>query len=74
MNPRFKIILTLLVLAAMFLVFLLIPMFLVKNRKRWKPVFTQEPLTRLLVEKGIFTKEEFLEMVGVVNFEIERKS
>jgi hypothetical protein len=26
-------------------------------------VFEQEALTRLLVERGIFTKEEFLEMV-----------
>jgi hypothetical protein len=26
-----------------------------------------EALTRLLVEKGIFTKEEFLEMVRVVD-------
>ena len=30
-------------------------------------VVQQEALTRLLVEKGIFTKEEFLEMVKVVN-------
>jgi len=30
-------------------------------------VIQQEALTRLLVEKGIFTKEEFLEMVKVVN-------
>ena len=30
-------------------------------------VVQQEVLTRLLVEKGIFTKEEFLEMVRVVN-------
>jgi len=29
-------------------------------------VFQQEALARLLVEKGIFTKEEFLEMVRVV--------
>jgi hypothetical protein len=34
-------------------------------------VVQQEALTRLLVEKGIFTKEEFLEMVRVVNLEIE---
>ena len=27
----------------------------------------QEAITRLLVEKGIFTKEEFLEMVKVVD-------
>jgi len=33
-------------------------------------VVAQEPILRLLVEKGIFTKEEFLEMVEVVNLEI----
>jgi len=33
----------------------------------------QEALTRLLVEKRIFTKEEFLEMVRVVNEEMEKK-
>ena len=32
-------------------------------------VIQQEALTRLLVEKGIFTKEEFLEMVRVVDGE-----
>jgi uncharacterized protein YqgQ len=32
-------------------------------------VVQQEALTRLLVEKGIFTKEEFLEMVKVVDRE-----
>jgi len=31
-----------------------------------------EALTRLLVEKGIFTKEELLEMVRVVNQEMKR--
>ncbi len=36
-------------------------------------VIQQEALTRLLVEKGIFTKEEFLEMVKVVNKEMNRK-
>jgi hypothetical protein len=35
-------------------------------------VTQQEALTRLLVEKGIFTKEEFLEMVKLVNFEMKR--
>jgi uncharacterized protein YqgQ len=30
-------------------------------------VIQQEALTRLLVERGIFTKEEFLEMVRVVD-------
>ena len=37
-------------------------------------VVQQEALTRLLVEKGIFTKEEFLEMVKVVDREMRRKS
>ena len=36
-------------------------------------VVQQEALTRLLVEKGIFTKEEFLEMVRVVNLEMKIK-
>jgi hypothetical protein len=31
----------------------------------------QEALTRILLGKGIFTKEEFLEMVRVVNEDIE---
>jgi hypothetical protein len=30
-------------------------------------VVQQEALTRLLVKKGIFTKQEFFEMVRVVN-------
>jgi len=34
-------------------------------------VIQQEVLTRLLVEKGIFTKEEFLEMVRVVDREMK---
>jgi len=36
-------------------------------------VVQQEALTRLLIEKGILTKEEFLEMVRVVNQEMRRK-
>jgi uncharacterized protein YqgQ len=36
-------------------------------------VVQQEALTRLLVEKGIFTKEKFLEMVRVVDREMKRK-
>jgi hypothetical protein len=36
-------------------------------------VVQQEVLTRLLIEKGIFTKEEFLEMVKVVNLEMKIK-
>jgi hypothetical protein len=34
-------------------------------------VVQQEALTRLLVEKGIFTEEEFLEMVRVVDREMK---
>jgi hypothetical protein len=30
-------------------------------------VLQQEALTRLLVEKGIFTKDEFLEMVKMID-------
>lgn len=30
-------------------------------------VLQQETLTRLLIERGIFTKEEFLDMVRVVD-------
>ena len=33
----------------------------------------QEALARLLIEKGIFTKMEFLEMVKVVDREMKRK-
>jgi len=36
-------------------------------------VVQQEALTRLLIMKGLFTKEEFLEMVNVVNREMKRK-
>ena len=36
-------------------------------------VLQQEALTRLLVEKGIFTKEELLEMVKVVDREMKRE-
>ena len=36
-------------------------------------VIQQEGLTRLLVEKGIFTEEEFLEMWRVVNLEMKKK-
>jgi hypothetical protein len=37
-------------------------------------VVQQEALTRLLVEKGIFIKEEFLEMVRVVDKEMRREN
>ena len=36
-------------------------------------VVSQEAVIRLLVEKGIFTKEEFLGMVKVVDQEMKRK-
>jgi hypothetical protein len=35
-------------------------------------VVSQEAIIRLLIEKGIFTKEEFLEMVNVVNLEMRK--
>ncbi len=36
-------------------------------------VVSQEAIIRLLVEKGIVSKEEFLEMVKVVNPDIPKK-
>ena len=36
-------------------------------------VVQQEALTRLLIMKGLFTKEEFLEMVRVVNKEMKKE-
>jgi hypothetical protein len=33
-------------------------------------VISQEAIIRLLIEKGVFTKEEFLKMVEVVSLEI----
>jgi hypothetical protein len=36
-------------------------------------VIFEKSLTRLLVEKGIFSKEEFLEMVKAVDREMNRK-
>jgi hypothetical protein len=36
-------------------------------------VVQQEALTRLLIEKGIFTKEELLEMVKVVDRGMKRE-
>lgn len=35
-------------------------------------VVSQEAIIRLLVEKGIFSKEDFLEMVKVVNLEMRK--
>ena len=40
------------------------------NELLMSQVVSQEAVIRLLVEKGIFSKEEFLEMVRVVNLEI----
>ena len=36
-------------------------------------VVRQEALTRLLVEKGIFTQEEFSEMLKTVDLEMKKK-
>jgi hypothetical protein len=36
-------------------------------------VVQQEALTRLLIEKGIFTREEFLGMVKTVNLKMKKK-
>ena len=36
-------------------------------------MFAQKAPIRLLMEKGIFTKEEFLEMVKLVDREMKRK-
>jgi len=36
-------------------------------------VIHTEALTRLLIEKGVFTKEEFLEMVRVGNLQVKMK-
>lgn len=40
------------------------------NELLMSQVVSQEAIMRLLVEKGIFSKEEFLKMVNVVNLEI----
>jgi hypothetical protein len=37
-------------------------------------VVSQEALTRLLVEKGIFSKEEFLERVRLISNETKRRT
>ena len=37
-------------------------------------VISQEALTRLLVEKGVFTKKEFLEMVRLLDRDRKRKA
>jgi hypothetical protein len=40
------------------------------NELLMSQIVSQEAVIRSLVEKGIFSKEEFLEMVNVVNLEI----
>lgn len=40
------------------------------NELLMSQIVSQEAVIRLLVEKGIFSKEEFLEMVRVVDLEI----
>jgi len=35
-------------------------------------VVSQEALIRLLVQKGIFNREEFLKMVNVVNLDVKK--
>jgi hypothetical protein len=42
------------------------------NELLMSQVVSQEAVIRLLVGKGIFTKEEFLEMVNVVNLDISK--
>ena len=36
-------------------------------------VVQQEALTRLLLEKGVISREEFLEVVRIVNLEMKRE-
>ena len=40
------------------------------NELLMSQIVSQEAVIRLLVEKGIFSKEEFLEMVRMVDLEI----
>jgi hypothetical protein len=40
------------------------------NELLMSQVVSREAIIRLLVQKGIFTREEFLEMLNVVNLEI----
>jgi hypothetical protein len=42
------------------------------NELLMSQVVSQEAVIRLLVKKGIFTKEEFLEMVEKVNLDMAR--
>jgi hypothetical protein len=43
-----------------------------KFRAAKERMIEDEALTRLLVEKGIFTREEFLGMVKTVNLEMKK--
>jgi len=40
------------------------------NELLMSQIVSSEAVIRLLIEKGVFTKEEFLEMVNVVDSEI----
>lgn len=42
------------------------------NELLMSQVVSQEGVIRLLIEKGIFSREEFLKMVNVVNLEIAK--
>ena len=42
------------------------------NELLMSQVVSQEAIIRLLVEKGIFTKEEFLEIVEAVNLKMRK--
>jgi len=44
-----------------------------KDRNHWKYLLALEALTRVLVEKVIFSMEQFLEMVRMANQEMKRK-
>lgn len=50
-----------------------LPKIVSSEERLMSQVVQQEALTRLLVEKGIFSKGEFLEMVKVVDREMKRK-
>jgi hypothetical protein len=43
------------------------------NELLMSQVVSQEAIIRLLVQKGIFSEEEFLEMVNKVNLEIAKR-
>ena len=43
------------------------------NELLMSQVVSQEAIIRLLIEKGIFTKQEFLDMVNMVSLEMAKK-